>query len=314
MGTAVSPVQFRRLVQSAAGSFQHGGRRTLSADDPPSMPETPRISVITATLNSAATLENCLRSVATQTYPNVEHVIVDGVSKDRTVELLRAQGSQIEYWCSEKDGGIYEAFNKGASLASGDFLLYLGSDDALLPDALSVLVEGWRSSRASLVYGDLLVDRGDGEAPTLQAGVDDPLRKLPFEMPTGHMAMLCARPLFERHGGFDTSFRIAGDLELIARFVIQGKATTSHVHKPIAVFSMGGFSSVRSSYLRARREDLRIALRHQGGFLASHLVHCKRLAIPYLTYWAILVCPPARGLLRRIRPHATALDWVKTKA
>ena len=96
-----------------------------------------RVSIITSVYNAASTLEGCLLSVRNQSYHDVEHIVIDGGSTDGSVELIQRHSSQLAYWISEPDGGISDAWNKGLSAATGEWIAFLGADDVLLPDALS---------------------------------------------------------------------------------------------------------------------------------------------------------------------------------
>jgi glycosyltransferase involved in cell wall biosynthesis len=100
----------------------------------------PVISIITVTLNSEKYLEECLRSLHSQNYNNYEHIIIDGGSVDRTVDIIKKNENKINYWISKKDKGIYDAFNTGMDLARGEYIGFLNSDDVYTPDALNILV------------------------------------------------------------------------------------------------------------------------------------------------------------------------------
>lgn len=122
------------------------------------------ISVITPTYNSAATLQACIDSVAAQTHRPIEHIFVDGVSKDRTAEIVAA--AQLKHphirFLSERDAGIYDAMNKGLSLARGDYVYFLGSDDTLYsPTVLAEMFAGMSAPGDAVLYGNVKVTGGD---------------------------------------------------------------------------------------------------------------------------------------------------------
>lgn len=100
----------------------------------------PLISIITVSFNSEATIERTIKSVLDQKYKNIEHIIIDGLSKDRTIEIIKKYNDKVKY-LSEFDQGIYDAFNKGLKLYSGDYVGFVNSDDYLLPNAIDILVE-----------------------------------------------------------------------------------------------------------------------------------------------------------------------------
>ncbi len=103
--------------------------------------EAPLVTVITATWNAAATLPECLASVEAQDYPNVEHLVMDGASRDNTVDILRKHAGKRMRWVSEPDRGIYDAWNKGLRLAQGEWIAFLGADDVYLPGAISAYMQ-----------------------------------------------------------------------------------------------------------------------------------------------------------------------------
>lgn len=113
-----------------------------------------KITVVTVTYNCAAVLQAAIDSVAGQTYPHVEYIVVDGGSTDGTVEIIRQNAAQITRWVSEPDGGIYDAMNKGIAMATGDFIYFLGGDDRLYPEVLG-LVAAQMKDLQSVYYGDV---------------------------------------------------------------------------------------------------------------------------------------------------------------
>jgi len=108
-------------------------KKTISSDRP-------LITIITATLNSELYLEECIQSLHNQKYKNFEHIIIDGGSTDKTLQIIKNYNSKIDYWCSMKDNGIYDAFNKGMQLANGDYLGFLNSDDKYTSNAFDLLL------------------------------------------------------------------------------------------------------------------------------------------------------------------------------
>ena len=119
--------------------------------------EEPLVSIVTPVLDRAGTIELALRSVAAQTYANVEHIVVDGLSTDGTVDVLENFGaSQPLRWITERDEGMYDAINKGLALARGDILAYLNSDDLYFPWSVEVAVEALKRG-ADPVYGLSLI-------------------------------------------------------------------------------------------------------------------------------------------------------------
>jgi glycosyltransferase involved in cell wall biosynthesis len=168
-------------------------------------------------LNGEKYLETALRSVLEQTYPNVELLVFDGGSCDGTVSILKRYNDQIDYWASEPDGGIYDAWNKAVKTAQGEWIAFLGSDDRYFPDALRSYVDyileterdlDYVSSRNVLLYPD---------GTTRRVGSAWNWATFRVRMNVAHVGSLHHRRLFERLGLYNTDYRIVGDYELLLR-------------------------------------------------------------------------------------------------
>jgi glycosyltransferase involved in cell wall biosynthesis len=200
------------------------------------MADRPLVTVITPVLNRASTITACLTSVSGQTYPHIEHVVVDGGSADGTVDVLRQwPGPRPMRWLSERDEGMYDAINTGLRMADGQVLCYLNSDDLYLPWSVEIAVEAL-SRGADLVFGDLAVlTRG-------AAAVEFFVQFYPgFDLPyythvasLGQPTVFWRRSLFDQIGGFDTSYRLIGDCEYWIRAGL-ANAQIEHVDEVLAV-------------------------------------------------------------------------------
>lgn len=227
----------------------------------------PDISVVMATRNSRATLRRALDSVFGQRDVRVEVLVADGASSDGTQEVLAANGARLAYWVSEPDGGIYAAWNKLIPRASGEWFCFLGSDDTMhderaLADLLDACAMLPRECR--FVYGRLnLVSRRGVVAQTVGRewqGARGPFLE-GFMLP--HPAMLHHRSLFERHGLFDESYRVAGDYEYVLRELKAGSAW--FVDRIVVDMRLGGSSGRPDSIHATLREVARARERHGLG-------------------------------------------------
>src|SRR4051794_19575372 len=115
----------------------------------------PRISIVTPSFNQAKFLEQTMDSVLSQGYPNLEYIVMDGGSTDRSVEIIRRYEKHLAYWVSEKDEGAADAIARGFQRATGTIMAYLNSDDTYLPDALNTIAEAMRDPAVDVVYGNL---------------------------------------------------------------------------------------------------------------------------------------------------------------
>ena len=278
----------------------------------------PLISIIVAVYNGKATLQQCIDSVAQQTYPNKELVIIDGGSKDGTVELLNANSSKFSYWISEPDRGIYNAWNKGLEQAHGEWICFMGADDYLWDATVleRMVVELGRLPAAIRVaYGQIMLVSDDGQAsrPVGEswARAKESFTSMPY-MNIPHVGTMHRRSLFEQHGKFDESFRIAGDYELLLREL----KTSDAVFIPGIVTAgqrLGGISTDTANYLRTLRE-VRRAQRMHGQLLPGKSL-LKEMTKEYLRLllWKVFGERMARKLLdlrrsiKGLPPH-----WTKT--
>lgn len=220
-------------------------------------PNLPKITVIVVVLNGEKTLQRCLESVSSQTYPNKELIVIDGGSSDATLDIIASNSQHIDRWVSEPDRGIYHAMNKGVGRSTGDWIIFLGSDDFLMaPQALSESAGRLAnlSSQTRLAYGKVAVVSEDGKIIGSWGDFNHQLDGLP------HQGTFHHRSLFQVHGGFNESFRIAGDYEMLLRELSAGNVAEFFCDLTVAAFSWGGVSTALATsaaywieYARARR-------------------------------------------------------------
>ncbi len=176
----------------------------------------PLVTVITAVLNGKAYLAGCLESVLNQDYPNIEHIVLDGESKDGTVDVLRHYSDRIALWRSEPDRGVYDAWNKGLGEARGEWISFLGADDEFLPGAISAYM-ACAASHPQAEYlsstGRLVLASGE------EVNIGSPWKwsVLSRRMTICHTGSMHRRSLFDRLGLFDVSYRSAADYEFLLR-------------------------------------------------------------------------------------------------
>jgi glycosyltransferase involved in cell wall biosynthesis len=227
-----------------------------------------KISVITTVLNARDTLPDALDSLWAQDYPDVEHIVIDGGSTDGTVEFIESHRGRIDYFSSEPDDGLYDAFNKGIRAATGDIVGFLHADDLFAgPTVLSDLVGCMSQTDATLVYGDLrYVDRAQPERIIRHwhSGVYSK-RQLVWGWMPPHPTLFVNRALFLKVGLFDTQFRIAGDYDHILRLFSHEEARSAYLEQVVTLMRVGGVSNRSLSNLRKKSsEDYRIIKAHLG--------------------------------------------------
>jgi len=219
-----------------------------------------KVSIITITYNSAATVEDTLKSVVDQDYPNIEYLIIDGKSKDNTLQIVDKYKDKITKVVSEKDKGLYDALNKGIALASGDIVGMLHSDDLYATNqVISDIVKTFESNPgAEGVYADLVfVDRNDINkiTRTWESGDYEEGDFLNGWMPP-HPTFFVRKECYERFGGFNTTLRLSADYELMLRMIHKNKIKLAYLPKVVVKMRMGGASNVSFFVrLKANIED-----------------------------------------------------------
>ena len=219
-----------------------------------------KISIITITYNSAATVEDTIKSVVMQDYPNVEYLIIDGKSKDGTLQIAEKYKDKISKVVSEKDKGLYDALNKGIKHASGDIIGMLHSDDLYSnPQVLSKIVKTFQDNPdAEGVYADLVfVNRNDTDKVmrTWESGTYQEGDFLKGWMPP-HPTFFVKKAAYEKHGGFNTELKLSADYELMLRLIHKNQIKLAYLNEVIVKMRMGGVSNVSFFVkLKANLED-----------------------------------------------------------
>ena len=233
-----------------------------------------RISVVTAVLNRADTLGAALESLAAQTHGPVEHIVQDGGSTDGTLDILARHPHPDRKVASARDGGIYPALNAGIARAGGAAVGLLHSDDVLAhPEVLAQIAAALGDPGVDGVYGDLEYLAADGSGRVVRRWVAGAYR--PEALPRGwmppHPTLFLRREVFDRHGVYDTGFRIAADYEAMLRWLTAG-VRLAYVPEVLVRMRLGGESnrSLGRIWLKSR-EDLRAMRRHGVGGLGTLL-------------------------------------------
>lgn len=232
-----------------------------------------KVSIITITYNSAETIEDTIQSVLSQDYPNIEYIIVDGASKDSTLEIVNRYRSSISKIISERDKGIYDAMNKGVTLATGDVIGILNSDDFYADSkVISDIVRTMQAANSDACYADLVyVDRVE-TSKVIRSWKSGEYRHGDFLrgwMPP-HPTFFVKRTLYERHGLYSLELKSAADYELMLRFIHKHGVSMAYLPRVITKMRAGGQSNVTiKNRWKANKED-RLAWKMNGlqpGFL-----------------------------------------------
>jgi glycosyltransferase involved in cell wall biosynthesis len=218
-----------------------------------------KVSVITITYNSAETLENTIQSVISQTYKNVEYIIVDGGSKDDTLKIIEKHKTHIHQFISEKDNGLYDALNKGIKLATGDVIGIIHSDDFYTHNTvLEHVMLQFQSSNTQALYADLYyVDKSNTDKiiRKWKSGTYSHGAFLNGWMPP-HPTFFVKKECYQLYGNFNLALKSAADYELMLRFIHKHKITLTYLNEFIIKMRVGGKSNVSfKNRWRANRED-----------------------------------------------------------
>jgi len=235
-----------------------------------------KVSIITVVWNNKETIKDAIDSVLSQTYKNIEYIVVDGASSDGTVEVVQSYGDKISAFVSAKDKGIYDGLNKGISLATGDFIAFLHSDDLYTSSSVVANVMKEFASDDSLdgVYGDLVYTPKSDTSKVLRywksKDFDSSLLKQGW-MPA-HPTLILKKEVYEKYGNFDLDFKIAGDYDFMLR-VLSAGIKVKYIPEILYKMRVGGESnkSLKNIMLKSR-EDLRALRRNGVGGITSLLI------------------------------------------
>ena len=180
-----------------------------------------RLSIITATYNSERTLRDTMESILNQTFQDFEYIIVDGASKDATLDIIREYEPRFQgkmRYLSEPDKGIYDAMNKGFAMATGDVIGILNSDDFFTSDdVLQAVVDGFAGEYVDAVYADIHFVGTDDLTKCVRYYSSSVFRPwmMRFGMIPAHPSFYCRKAVYDQYGSFDTTYRIAADFEIL---------------------------------------------------------------------------------------------------
>lgn len=205
-----------------------------------------KISIITAVYNNKQYIGDCIESVISQSFRDIEYIVIDGGSTDGTLDIIKKYSGCISKWTSGPDNGIYDALNKGIKSATGDLIGFIHADDLYAHDkVIAKVVSELARHNADSCYGDLLyVDKKNTEK-IIRYWKSRPYRQGLFQrgwMPP-HPTFFVKKEIYDRCGSFNTDFRIASDYELMLRFLEKEKISTCYVPEVLIKMRIGGASN-----------------------------------------------------------------------
>jgi glycosyltransferase involved in cell wall biosynthesis len=247
-----------------------------------------KISIITVVYNRERTIERAIQSALNQSYKNIEYIIVDGASKDGTMEVVNKYKDRIAVVVSEKDRGMYDALNKGIQLATGDVIGILHADDEFAESTIVEKIAAYMQQhpQTDAVYGDIGFVKEDMPDKIVRyyssAIFNTNLFKWGF-MPA-HPSFFCYKKFFEYYGGYRTDMDIAADFDLLVRFLRRYNLNAAYLPMMMVKMNMGGKStSGIKSTIRINRELKKILTEHK--MPSSYLRLYARYFIKVQEYW-----------------------------
>ena len=228
-----------------------------------------KLSIITATYNSERTLRDTMESILSQTFQDFEYIIVDGASKDATLDIIREYEPRFQgriRYLSEPDKGIYDAMNKGFAMATGDVIGILNSDDFFTSDdVLQAVVDGFAGEYVDAVYADIHYVNTDDLTKCVRYYSSSVFRPwmMRFGMIPAHPSFYCRKAVYDQYGSFDTTYRIAADFEILLRLIFIHRIRTRYVKKDFVTMRLGGASTTGyGSWSLIMKEHLQIMKQH----------------------------------------------------
>ncbi len=214
----VPPKNVQLFLQSHQNRNEEGGLRTKGLFKK-SYPNKPLISIVTVVYNGERFLEDTIVSILSQDYDNIEYIIIDGYSTDRTVEIIKKYENQIDYWVSEEDEGMYDALNKGFSIAMGDIFGFINADDCYRKNIFSTVIESFKKdTELDLVIGNTIFQYANGLELKYKTCY------LPISMARSIPRMFFAQPstffsakIYFKLNGFDLKYKLSADFDFYSR-------------------------------------------------------------------------------------------------
>ncbi len=244
-----------------------------------------KITIITATYNSAEHVYQCISSINEQSWMNIEHIIIDGASTDNTLEIIKSHPNWISKIISEPDSGIYDALNKGVQQATGDVIGFLHADDTFASlHTLKNIADAFSKISVNGIYGNLVFVNNENKV--LRTWHSKPFNRqnVNYGWAPPHPTLFLKKEVYKKHGLFDASFQIAGDYDFMLRIMLDEELNFLMLNEVITCMRLGGASTGNfKSQIKKMKEDIR-ALRNNGFRMPYFTMASKRIRkLPQMT-------------------------------
>ena len=236
----------------------------------------PTISIITAVYNNKEFIEDAINSVLTQSYPNIEYVVIDGGSTDGTLDIIKKYDKKISKWISEPDSGIYDALNKGIKLSTGDIIGFLHSDDIFADyNVIEKIAGKFNLANVDAVYSDLVYVSKSNTNKIIRCWKTGKFleKSLKFGWMPPHPTLFVRRSLYETHGLFDIGLKIASDYDMTLRLLKNNSGSIVYLNEVLVKMRLGGRSNKSlKNILRKSSEDYKALKKNNFSFPAFTLL------------------------------------------
>lgn len=228
-----------------------------------------KFSIITATYNSQSTILDTLKSVATQTYANIEHIIIDGKSTDNTLSIIKENSEKISKIISESDNGIYDALNKGIKNATGDIICFLHADDIYADNTIiEKTAKLFSEKQTDSIYGDLqyVTKEDTNKIIRYWKSGEFSFSKLKKGWMPPHPTFFVKKEIYNKFGTFDTNFRISADYDIILRLLGKHKISAAYLPEVMVKMRIGGESNKSFiNIIKKMKEDVKVLKKNKLG-------------------------------------------------
>jgi glycosyltransferase involved in cell wall biosynthesis len=225
-----------------------------------------KVSIITIVYNNKPNISDCIQSVLDQTYPNIEHIVIDGGSTDGTQDVIEFFKEKLSYYISEKDRGLYNALNKGIQQATGDIIGFMFSDDIFYESTtISKVVKEFENTQADLLYANgLYLDKNDStQIKRIYKAKKYHKRYLPFGWIPLHTTFFIQREVFNKYGLYDESYSISSDYEISLRWFKNDRIKKIFLNEWVVKMRLGGKSTTVKFQKKKSSEDLAIIRKYK---------------------------------------------------
>ena len=236
-----------------------------------------KISIITVSYNSKKTIKDTLDSVLSQSYQDIEYIIVDGFSKDATVDIIKEYEPSFNgrmKWVSEKDKGLYDAMNKGIQMATGDVIGIINSDDLFCDQhAIEKVMQIFEENKSlDSVYADLFYVAQDDTSKIVRRWITGRQKQFKYGWHPAHPTLYIKKEVYNKYGLFNLDFKLAADFEIMLRFLEKYEISTSYIQEAFVKMRLGGETNKSSKNIYNQNVEC-IKAFHLNGLKVNSLLY-----------------------------------------